>query len=209
MNLSTFKLLVADTAKRGATLDSFIPVAIKQAVSWLERNFSYPYMKKYSTFVIDPDSAEPRALSLPNDRLKQVLLLRLVGSDGRYYNLTRVEPQEIAELLEGQPCAFWLDGVDLLWFDRTPTEEQNGEIRYVERTNWDVLEDSDTHWLLQHANDLLLYQTMLQISPYNRDPTLMTLYRPLRDEALRTTILDAEEFEQGPARSLVMKYGQG
>lgn len=207
MTLAEFQALVRDTAKRGTTLDTFLPSAIRQAVAWIERNYSYPYMKRYSTFVLDPTSPEPRAISLPNDRLKKLVTLRLTDSTGKWYNLTQVEPQAIPEIGAGRPCAFWLDGLDFIWFDSIVEEETQGEIVYVERTLWSALGDDDTHWLLNHAEDLLLYQSMLQISPYMRDPTLMTLYKPLRDEALRTTILDAEEFEQGPTRNWVMKYG--
>jgi len=207
VTLSEFHALVADTAKRGATLDAFIPAATRQAVAWIERNYSYPYMRRYSTFVLDADSAEPRAISLPNDRLKKLIALRLADDDGNWHNLTHVEPTSIRTIGTGRPCSFWLDGLDFVWFDSVVEEDTNGEIVYVERTNWSALANGDTHWLLSHAEDLLLYQTMLQISPYNRDPSLMTLYKPLRDEALRTTILDAEEFEQGPTRNWVMKYG--
>lgn len=205
MDLQTFHQLVADTALRGGSLASFIPVATRQAVLWTERNYTFQYMRRYATFLVDKDSPEPRAISFPNERVKGIDLLRLVMDDGCLVGLRKVDPQEITFRTEGRPTAFWLDGTDFIWFDKKPVESYSGEIVYNERSNWAALGNSDTHWLLTHAEDFLLYQTMLQISPYMRDPTLQTIYKPLRDEALRTLILDDDEMKQGPARREVMR----
>ncbi len=208
MTLATFHTLVKDTAKRGSTLDSYIPTMTKHAALWIERNFTLQYMKKYAALSLDPDSAQPRAISLPNSRFKAVRFFKILNTDGTYSFLQKVDPKDITATREAKPTAFWLDGVDFIWFDFTPSELLSAEIGYNEFSNWAALASGDTHWLLDHAEDLLLYQTLFQLAPFIRDPNLMAMYKPLRDEALRTVSLSDDEFEQGPARSEKMQYGR-
>lgn len=208
MNLTDFTALVKDTAKRGNTLDSYIPIGIRQAVRWLERNYSLQYMKKFASFTLDPNSAQPRAISLPNARVKQIEFIRFVNSDGSYAYPQKVDAQDSGALTEGMPSAFWLDGIDYIWWNATPTEETSGEIKYIQYTDWSSLTGTDEPWILANADDLVLYQSMLQLSPFIRDPNLQTMFKPLRDEAIRTLLLADEQWDQGPAREERLNYGR-
>ena len=208
MNLTDFTALVKTTAKRGSTLDSVIPVFIRSSVKWLERNYTLQYMRKYASFTLDPESANPRAISFPNDRVKELDFIRFLGANGSYSYPRKVDPQELSGSISGMPEAYWLDGVDFIWWDNTPVEETEGEIKYTQYTDWAAVGGSDEPWILKHADDLILAQTMLLIAPYIRDPALAAQFKPLRDEAIRTLVLADEAFQQGPSRVERMSYGR-
>ena len=114
MNLTDFTALVKTTAKRGSTLDSVIPVFIRSSVKWLERNYTLQYMRKYASFTLDPESANPRAISFPNDRVKELDFIRFLGANGSYSYPRKVDPQELSGSISGMPEAYWLDGVDFI-----------------------------------------------------------------------------------------------
>lgn len=206
--LTQFHTLVADMLKRGTTLSSQIPVATRQAARWIERNHTLQYMKKYASVTLDPESAQPRAISLPNSRFKGVRFFKILEDDGTYDFLVKGDAQQIGRTKTAKPGVFWLDGVDFIWFDNTPDQEYSCEIGYQEFTDWDALASSDTPWLLANAEDLMMFQTCYYMAPFMRDPGLMTMFDKQKQEAIRTLLLADEEFEQGPARNEVMQYGK-
>lgn len=202
MNLETFHTLVRNSIARGTSMDDMIPLAVRQAVRWLERNYSLGYMHKFKTFTLLSSGADPRIVAMPHARVKAVKFLRLLLPTGQYAYLTQVMGQEVDSPEGDIPAGYWVEG-ERLWLDTPPKEDFPAELLWVEYTEWPTVGTAE-HWLLNHAEDVLLAQTVLQLGPQLRDDKLMGLYKGLRDEGLRTLTLAEDERNQSNA-NLIMR----
>lgn len=206
-----FKSMVSSVINRGTTLDTAIPHAVKHAVEYIEQNTTLKYMEHFVTFTLDPDLAQPRALSFPGSGFcKSFVFLRLVEdtTDGAdFHPLVQCDPQDLKYYDSGLPEQFWLDGEDYLWFDRVPDEAYSGEMLFNKCTDVANLADGDSHWLITRANGLLLNETMIHLAPWMRNKEILQFYKSLREEQLKTLLLADQEARQS-ARSEAMKYGK-
>lgn len=185
--------MVRLSLQKGTTLDTVIPSRVRQAARWIERNRSYQYMKRIGQVSIDLSSEFPWAVEMPSSTWKSIETVRIVGSDGAYYPLT-LNPNYGLQLSfeSGRPTTYTLDGTERLLFDCNPDEAYYVEIFWTQYTSWPTAESS-TNWLLENAEDLLLYQTMLHMALFLRDDRMAATYLGGRDEALRTLHLEEED----------------
>jgi hypothetical protein len=205
MNLEDFHKLVSFELKRGASLDSWIPLYVKQAVNFLERNAPLKYMEEWVTLKMEP-----------NDQIVDFIwafrnwkFLRY-AQDTEWFYLQKRDPRE--ELTPAGPT--------------TPTKYSQIGVRYLRLnapwrgpgnlllegivykfSDWQTTRPDFRHFLLEQASDLLLFQTMMRIGAGIRDNRLDPLYRPLRDEALKTFMGMDTDAEYDGSTDDTMVYG--
>lgn len=191
MNLGEFHDLIAVEAGKGSTLDTIIPAKVRQAARWLEQNYNLKYMDRYVGFTFDLGVTNPRAIEFPSHRVKRFNFFRIVQDTGEYQYLQPVDPQDVTATEDGEPSGYWLDGRDYLWLDNTPVEALVAELSYIEYTDWDSLVDEDEPWLLTHAEQAMIGQTIMLLTPTMRQPGLFQTYKLMRDEGLKA-LVDAD-----------------
>lgn len=189
--LGEFHSLVKDEVKRGDSLDSIIPLRVKLAVQFLERNYSMEYMRSFMEATLDPNVSSPKVITLPA-ATKSVRFLRAVGTTNYHYLKHGGSKDQQVVYDEGLPEHFWKLGLSQVILDRKPDKAYKLEGELILYTDWPTATNS-TPWLLQHGLDLLLAQTMLHMGNFLRDDQIIKQYRGSRDEALRTMMLAEQE----------------
>lgn len=208
LTVSDFHSLVSDEANRGTTLDGYIPSAVRRLVQFLERDYSYQYMHRFNLLTVYANANQPRAVAFPNDYVKSIEFLRFRKSDGKYVKMLQIQPGEDIEWNDSSlPRAYWLDGTSYLWLDSIGSDNLEFEISYYEYTDWPS-DTSQTHWLLNHAEDVLLAGTMMFLGPYAREPEWMQTYKSIFDAGLLAMKQADVELQEGGGvpESYVMRY---
>jgi len=208
MNLSEFHNLVSVSLNRGSTLDTKIPAMVGLAAQWLERNYTFKYMERFKLIQV---VAGDRTIVLPlNVVIKGMKFLRFIGSDGGYSYIKKIEPEDavgVGQQLDSNniPSSYWIVGTTTLVFSGVPTQELNGEAMWYEYTDWPK-EPASTNFLLQTGSDVLLAQTLLNMSAFvTRDIRMVQGYKAMRDEGVNTLTRAADETAYA-GESLAMQY---
>lgn len=213
MTLAEFHQLVADSLRRGTTLTTQITGYTKLAVQWMERNYTFKYMEEFRLFQLVSGS---RTLELPsNSLIKSHKFIRLIGDDGAYTKLNRVEPEDVPGIRTAQngfanntmPSQYWTVKNSLLVFDSVLTSDYNGEAMFHIYTDW-ITEPTETHPLLGFASDVLLQQVCLFMAAFLKDAEMAAAYKTLRDEAVNT-LVRAEDENKYSGESVSMAYRGG
>lgn len=213
MTLGDFHQLMADSLRRGTTLSTQIVGHTKLAAQWLERNYTFKYMENFRLFQLVSGS---RTLELPsNATIKSHKFVRLIGTDGVYTKLNRVEPEDLGGIRTAtngfanntMPSQYWTVGNSLLVFDSILTEDYNGEAMFHQYSAWPV-DATETHPLLDFAADVLLQQTLLFMAAFLKDAEMAAAYKTLRDEAVNT-LVRAEDENKFSGESVSMVYRGG
>lgn len=193
--LGEFHTLVAAEANKGTRLAAIIPGWVRRAATWLERNYSFTYMDRHVSFVLDPNASEPRIAPI-DGTVKSLNFIKRLDVDNplRRYDLERVAPQDTDLIEEGPPTQYWLDGHQWLWFNRVPNVIYTFHMSYVAYSAWPV-GAADEHWLLDYAEDALLAKTMLLMAPGQREPEWLQTYAGMYAEGLQTAITADSELK--------------
>lgn len=205
--LSEFHANVRLHANKGTSLDAVISSAVRQAARFLERNYSYQYMDRYVSFNVETTCGDGYIFTMPT-LVKKFLFFRLsYGDETDYRYLKKVNPKEVVKLSSGseRPTAFWLDGDEYVYLDSKVDVNVPAEISYKQYTSWPA-DLTQSPKLIQIAEDLLLYQTMLILAAFTRNPEMGVTYKFLRDEALTTSTGAERDLEEGEA-NLQQVYG--
>lgn len=193
MNLGELHQEIKLSLARGSELDSIIPGFVRRAAKWLERNYTFAYMRQFLELHIDLETATtPGYIELGRGAPKAINMFRWIGDDGEYSYLKRIEPKEVAVRATGVATGYWLDGVKRIVLSATPTQNLNGELQLARYTAWPANADEFEHWLIDQAEDVLIAQTLMMMAPRLRDPRLIDTYKSVRDEGL-TTLINAED----------------
>ena len=131
INLGAFRALVSSSLGRGTSLDSEIPTWIKVAVRFIERNYTFQYMRGWRLIEIDADSDNPHVISLAGIQVKKIEAFRLYETDTsidgrRFTDLNG--PLEVKDRITrptGDPSGYWLDGVSNIILDAIPDEDKS------------------------------------------------------------------------------------
>lgn len=193
---------------RGNEFDSVQDGVTRRAVRLIEQNYTLSYMRRFVSFQLQ---ANTRAVPQP-DRVKEIEFIRVKLGDSKsndYRYLHYVHPKMIEEKGIGSdddrvPLAFWLDSDQYIWFDGAPSSDENLEMYYTQYSEWPT-NTSETHWLLNNAEEVLLAQTMIGMAPFLRDPEVVQLWTQQRDLAMKTLLL-AEDEREYHGRSFKMYY---
>lgn len=213
MTLGEFHAMVARASRRGTSIPEQIVDSTKLAVMWLERNYTFEYMETFRLFQVVQGS---RVLNFPtNTLIKSFKFVRLLGTDGYYTELQKVQPQDLGGIRTASnsvgsdltPGHYFTVGKSSIVFDSVPGSDINGEAMFFSYSDWPVGSD-ETHPLLGFAADVLLQQTMLQVAGILKDSEMAGVYKVLRDEALKTLVIAEEESKHG-GESVSMAYRGG
>lgn len=172
--LSEFHADVADCVGRGSSLVSVIPRRVKMAAEWIERNYTFQYMRQMATLEVLSAATYPHIVSLANLYVKELTAIRRrrVATDGSYafdQPLQKVSPIDRSDRPAGNPESYWLNGRSSIVFNSVPDEDMTFELHGVFMTIWGT-GDSWQHWLLDNAHELLLARTLMMLMPRTRDP---------------------------------------
>jgi len=182
--LGDFYTLVEDSIGRSTSVTSLIPLRVRMAAEWIERNYTFQYMKQWRTFDVSASATYPHILSLSGLKVKAVELIRRrqanLDADGGYYfspPLKPLKPQDRSRRSNGVPESYWLNGLSSIVLNTIPNEDMTFEAHLIELTNWGS--DTDwTHWLLDNATHMLLVRTIMMLGATRlRDPKLWEVYK--------------------------------
>ena len=195
---------VREAAARGSTLDNIIPSVVRRAHVWLERNYTFAYMKQLMSVVLPEDA---RCMPLP-PRVKEIYWLRTspkaTGKEDKLRYLVRVDPIEISSASLGIPSGWWLDSNEYIFFDAQPGEDVPLQMYFSRYTAYPS-DNTEKTWLTDNAEELLIAQSMLHLAPFMRDETLVQFWQPRRDVELDAHYRREEELERG-GTSMKMGY---
>lgn len=199
LTLAEFKALVSDGLGRGTTLDSVIGTRIAMAVQWLERNYTFQYMRQWTELQALTSAQFPYIVSLHNMRIKGIELIRQRTSDnegGHLFGrpLKRVHPGDRESRSAGPVESYWPNGVSSIILNSIPTEDLTFEAHIKQFTAWGTADDF-THWLMDNATQLLLARTMMMLVPRTRDPKLWQTYKAEFDLELQSFNVSEEEIQ--------------
>lgn len=183
-SLSDFHTLVEDSIGRSTSVTSLIPTRTRMAAEWIERNYTFQYMRQWRTFNVSASATYPHILSLSGIKVKAVELIRrrheALDADGGYYfgpPLKALKPQDRSRRSNGNPESYWLNGLSSIIFNSIPDEDMVFETNLVEFTTWGT-SSTWTHWLLDNATHLLLARTLMMMGATRlRDPKLWEVYK--------------------------------
>lgn len=179
--LSTFHTMVSDALGRGSSLDSVIPVRTAMAALWIERNYTFQYMRQIRELNVSAAATNPHIVSLFGMSVKKIETIRkrTTGSDGSHTfgkPLSKVKPADRSTRPLGTPESYYLNGVSSIIFNSIPDEDMVFEGNFVLFTEWGTA-PTWTHWLLDNATQLLLTRTLMALMPRTRDPALYEAHK--------------------------------
>jgi len=198
--LGEFQALVSDALGRSTSLDSILPKRIAFAARWLERNYTFQYMRQWKEFEVDVSEAEyPYIISLYDLELKEIDLIRRKQTDadgdivfGR--PLRKLHPGDRESRPQGVPESYWLNGLSSIILNSVPDEDMTFEAHVVCFTKWGSA-STWTHWLLDNATQLLLCRTLMIMVPRTRDPKLWQTYKAEFDLEISTFNVSEENVQ--------------
>lgn len=201
-SLGDFHTLVEDSIGRSTSVTSLIPLRTRMAAAWIERNYTFQYMKQWRTFTVSPSATYPHILSLQGIKAKKIELIRrrhdALDADGGYYfspPLKPLKPQDRSRRSNGSPESYWLNGLSSIVFNAIPNEAMTFEVNLVEFTDWGT-SSTWTHWLLDNATHLLLVRTLMMMGATRlRDPKLWEVYKAELDLELASFKCFQEEID--------------
>lgn len=202
MNLGEFKAFVKADLKRGSSLDALIPARAQMAARFLERNWTFQYMKVFVNVVLNPSDPNPKLVEFPHS-IKSTPWLR-TAKDDEYTYLKLLDPRDLLRSGTGPPSAYWRSGRANIVLDRVPDQAYVIEGQLVFYTSWPT-DDEAQPWLLENGSDVVLGQTMMFFAAYLRDNAMFGLYKGLRDEGVRTMLL-ADQEEQWDGAGMEIGY---
>lgn len=212
MNLGELHGEIKASLARGSTLDSEIPLMVRRAARWIERNFSLKYMERQGKLTIASEAECAGIIKLPNAFIKSFWMVRMVEKDTdcgpatRYHYLKKVNPKDTwRPEIYPFPSFYWQNGYENLQLSMNPCAGFRYEFGWYQFTDWPSDLEA-TPWLLANAEDLLITQTLLEFAPRLRDPRLRSLYKDSRDEALKTVSMSDDEANDLDQVN-VMQYG--
>lgn len=199
VTLGEFHEDVEDSLGRADSLATVIPSRVQRAARWIERNYTFQYMRQLRELNVDPDAEFPHIVSLYDLEVKKIETLRIrdTDSDGSVIfsdPLRQVKPADRSNRPGGTPESYWLNGVSSLILNSTPDEDLILEANLVLFTKWGE-GDNWTHWLLDNATDLLLARTLMSMSIRTRDPALFQSYKATLDLEIQSFTVAEEDLQ--------------
>ena len=200
--------------RRGNVFDVDVPDMVRLAARSVERNYTLKYMERYVTLTLSATSTEPRAISMPL-RVKKIHFIKILGEEGKFHDLFQIDPREFGAVGIGQPKRYWLDGVDYIWFDKTPDKDYPAEMMYSRYTDWPTSAlDTDTfsyldstNWLTENADDILVGHALTHAKILARLPADIRQEIDALVVRAANELVRADEELRNANSSLVMNYG--
>lgn len=199
LTLAEFHALVSDALGRGSTLDSVIPTRVQMSARWLERNYTFQYMRQLREINVDSSAEFPYIVSLYDLEVKKIesLRRRTTGTDGSISfgrPLSKVRPEDRSTRPLGEPESYWLNGVSSIILNSVPDEDMVFEGNFVLFTKWGTASNW-THWLIDQATQLLLCRSLMALMPRTRDPALYSAHKAEFDLELQSFNVAEEDLQ--------------
>ncbi len=216
--LRTVHATVSRWLRRGNVFDVDVPDVVRMAARSIERNYTLKYMETYVTFTIPYVAIEPRAINFPDTKVKRIQSIKILGADGGLSDLKAMDAKDLKLIETGQPMRYWLDGMDYIWFDRTPDVDYQAEMVYDRYTTWPTSADSTVdppfdwldskNWLIENADDCLVGHSLSHMKILARLP--MDMRQSIDDLVSRSMgeLLRADQELRQENTSEVMNYGR-
>lgn len=197
--LGEFHTDVADSLARGSSLVSVIPRRVKLAAEWIERNYTFQYMRQFAMVSVLEAATYPWIVSLAGLNIKELTTIRRrrTGTDGTYVfdqALKKVWPGDRSDRPVQNPESYWLNGRSSIILNSIPDEDMEFELHGVMMTQWGS-GDAWTHWLLDNAHNLLLVRTLMLMAPRLRDPKLWDTYKAEFDLEIQSFTVSEESLQ--------------
>ncbi len=190
--LAEFHTMVGSVVNRGIKYDTDIVTQTRLAAAWIERNYTLKYMELLEAVSISEDDT---SLTFTALNIKSIDFIRLDLADRKVF-MHQMDPKDSTDIGSGLPEAYWISGSPgTIYFNTISDDDYTGQARVNVHTTWPTA-DGATNWLLSYAEDLLLAQALIYLSPVLRDPRLQQQYKPIKDEAIRTLLLADEELRR-------------
>lgn len=212
--LGDFNTLVKDTIRLGSRVDGLILAGVRQAVLFLERNYNFRYM--FTSEVVFFNGTTGRGPYVMGNVPKR---MEGVGTRGvfaeaasQFYWMDKIALKDVDNYPIERPKAYEIRGEKDLWINSVPDDVYYGVAYYYKYSTFpsittaNMYDSTDSLWLISYGEDLLLHQTLIQLSVPLKNVELATISRPLRDEALHTLLATEDNLEQGD-ESPAMLYG--
>jgi hypothetical protein len=175
-----------------------IDAAILKSISWLEKRHSFEWMARVMQRDILAGSTRAGPYDLPPN-YKEPRALRLKGVEttgvAKYRYVRRVEPEDLAAVKLGDPAAYWIDGVQWLWFSGIPDTDATFEFFYFSYTG--TMGPGDFHWLFDHGLDFVEAKSMQYLAAYLRlAPDVVQPYVGIAQDAYAALVEDNDRKQQ-------------
>lgn len=194
MNLGDFKSELRSSIKRGSAYDDRLGGFARRAARWIEQNYTLQYMRR--RILVTSEATKDVILLPTNVPIKSVEYIRFEGTDGTRYECTKGELSDpeiqwtrnmhLTEWTRNMwtPSRFFLDGMEALVFDAPFPESLNGQGMMARYSDFPTA-DHQTHWLLIHAEGLLLRQATIEFLVDARDDRGAMAAKQQRDEDIK------------------------
>lgn len=180
MQLSEFHDAVRGLCKRGTSLDGDIPGAVRRAALATERRFTFSHMREYVDNTLAAGSSSIVNWSgLSLKRIKTVLSCRIVdGSTTDTIWIKREDERNFLDKPTEQPRRFWQNKNNEVFFNSIADQTYNLKFRLALYSEWPTVLSAEPA-LLDEAEDLVMYRTMMNLAPIMRDPAIGSMYNQL------------------------------
>lgn len=188
-------------------MDGVIPKRVALAARWLERNYTFQYMKEWKTFNVVTTASFPYIITLSDLLVKRINVVRkrVTAADGTIeygLPLKQLEPGDRSTRpIAAEPESYWLNGVSSLVLNTHPSENMTFEANLTLFTRWGSA-TSWTHWLLDNATELLLARTLMMLSVRRRDPKLYATYQSEFDLEIKSFNVAEEDLQSGDVQEI-------
>jgi hypothetical protein len=199
--LGQFHERVRRTINRGSAYNQDIIDQTRFAVKWLERNYSFRYMRDLFSATLAENT---RTITYDGGTgVKSVKFFRLLLlADSEYWYLEKGEPRDFSDFGVDRPSKYFVEEDKVFITNCKSDADYPVDLLLYKYTAWPdtALNAFDTatytHWLLDNGEDLLFAHTLVNMSSILKSNRLAVEQKPLRDEALRTIIMAEEEWDQ-------------
>jgi hypothetical protein len=188
-----------DEANKGDDMipDSTLGRYIQNAVYFIEKNKELRYQEKFQKIPLEiPEVVQyPYTIDLPPNikALRGVRLAIITTGAAEFRYLRKIAPEDaIGQSRGAWPCCYYTEAYDSLWLDAIPKEPSVLELLCHKYSG--VFTDTDTSWLFEFGEQLVIAQAMTYMAPYLRSPELRGIYAPLVETELKTILTADEEF---------------
>lgn len=177
---------------------------LREAARFIEQNYSMKYMEQWSRFRLKATATYPTVFEFPN-RVKQIRTVRAIiptetNDRFEFHNLTRLDLRDASHAETAAPNAYWLVGVDRLYFNYTTPVDLDMEVLWYYYTQYPrtVTEERDRqfrNYLTSEGASALLYRAAAMLLAEFRNFDLKAQYDALFDQHLTVLISAESELE--------------
>lgn len=172
MTLGEIKAILRTALGRGTSLDSTLGPMIKVAVRQIERKRPWQYMFSLKTLPYDASADSPTRQKIAGVSIRNVDFIRTSTRD-TYYSM--IDPKQVSGSQTDSENAYWLENGNTIVWAYDFGVSQDFEVGLFSFT--DVADDDNfTCWLFDVGADVVIGQTLIQMSDLVRNSAMAQTY---------------------------------